>query len=91
MDNNEKLVWLRAKTDRELLVLIIHELEQTLSVKAAGVGQGSETCYGKFVVLLLKTLSISCRERARIERKLKELRSDLIAFRALRKAAACSD
>ncbi len=91
MSNHAKLVQLRAKTDRDLLVLTIHALNYRLTIPDLGAAREVDTFYRKLIVLLFKTFNMSRVERARIERKVKEVRSDLIAAHALRDSAACSD
>ncbi len=80
MSNEAKIAQLRAKTDRELLILIEHELDRAL--RLAGVtgrcGSGfhveAEHAYRKLIVLLLKSAEPCGWRRGRIEAKVKTLR-----------------
>ena len=98
MSNNAKLAELRARTDRELLVLIERELDRALVLadvavnrESAFYGEAEKAC-GKVVTLLTKATDIRRVERTRIEAAVKELRFTLdqvpAVARAQRRSAA---
>jgi hypothetical protein len=80
MSNNAKLAELRGRTDRELLVLIERELDRALTLADVAVSKESAFCgqvesiYGKVLTLLVKAPDMGQGERARIEKKMRELR-----------------
>lgn len=82
MSNETKLAALRAKTDRELLVLIDHELDRVLKLVSSS-DQGSafhdeaQCAYRKVSALLLKSTDASGWRRVLAEGKMKALRSSL--------------
>jgi len=80
MSNYAKLAELRARTDRELLILIERELDRALTLadvaanrESASYGE-AEKAYGKVLTLLIKAPDIRRQERARIEGNVTELR-----------------
>jgi hypothetical protein len=89
MSNNAKLAELRARTDRELLVLIQRELDRALTLADVAANRESafygeaEKAYRKVVTLLPKAPDMRQGERARIEATVKELRFrlDRVALR----------
>ena len=79
MSNEAKLEELRARTDRELLILIRRELDRTLAVADVAATKGSplhvqaEEAYETVMTLLPKVTGLSSDERRELNR-LKELR-----------------
>ena len=83
MSNHSKLAELRARTDRELLVLIERELERALVLADVAVNRESafygeaEKAYRGVITLLPKAPNMRQNERARIEEAVKALRFTL--------------
>ena len=83
MSNHSKLAELRAKTDRELLVLIQRELDRALVLADVAANRESafygeaEKAYRSVIALLTKATDVRRVERARIEAAVKELRFTL--------------
>jgi hypothetical protein len=80
MSNQAKLAELKAKTDRELQILIERELDRALTLADVAVNRkpgfymDAERAYCTVVTLLRKAPSVRQTERARIEAAVKELR-----------------
>lgn len=80
MSNEAKLEELRARTDRELLILIRRELDRTLAVADVAATKGSplhvqaEEAYETVMTLLPKVTGLSSDERRELNIRLKELR-----------------
>ena len=83
MSHHSKLAELRARTDRELLVLIERELDRALVLADVAVNRESafyceaEKACGKVVTLLTKATDIRRVARTRIEAAVKALRFTL--------------
>jgi hypothetical protein len=83
MSNHSKLAELRARTDRELLVLIERELDRALVLADLAANRESafygeaEKAYRSVITLLPKAPDMRRNERARIETAVKELRFTL--------------
>ena len=80
-----KLEELRAKTDRELFMLIRKELDRGLTLARVATGKGSamhveaEAAYAEVDMLLPGLAGVSREVREKLECKLKELRRELDA------------
>lgn len=80
MSNDAKLAELHAKTDRELLILILRELDRALTLADVAVNRESafydeaENAYRKVLTLLPKAPDMCQGDRARIDGKIEELR-----------------
>ena len=98
MSHHSKLAELRARTDRELLVLIERELDRALVLADVAANRESafygeaENGYRSVITLLPKAPNIWGSVRARIEASVKELRFTLdqvpAAARAQRRSAS---
>ena len=83
MSNHSKLAELRARTDRQLLVLIERELDRALVLADVAANRDSafygeaEKAYRSVITLLPKAPNIREDERARVEAAVKELRFTL--------------
>ncbi len=78
MSNEAKLAELRAKTDRELLIVIEHELDRALKLAKVSRRFGeAANAYRTAIVLLLKSAERCGRRRLLIEAKVKALRFSL--------------
>jgi hypothetical protein len=92
MSNNAKLEELRARTDRDLLVLIQRELNRALTLADVAANRESafygeaEKAYRKVVMLLPEAPATRQGDRARIEAAVKELRFRLDAAAARARA-----
>jgi hypothetical protein len=81
--NASKLAELRAKTDRQLSILVRKELERALvlanvaATKESKLYEQAETAYKRLKVLLPRIGGMSRDERALMEANLKELRAAL--------------
>jgi hypothetical protein len=80
-----KLEELRAKTDRELLMLVSRELERGLALARVAAGQGSamhlqaEAALAEVRILLPKLAGLNGEMREKLESKVRELRRELDA------------
>ena len=83
MSNHSKLAELRARTDRELLVLIERELDRALVLANVAANResafygGAEKAFRSVMTLLPKAPNMRQNERTRIEAAVKELRFTL--------------
>lgn len=98
MGNTSKLAELRAKTDRELLLVIRVELERGLALANVAATKGSalyaraERTYTRVKSLLPTAYGVSREERGRLEAQLRELRVTLdgVPPESFRQQTACS-
>jgi len=80
MSNDAKLAELRARTDREVSVLILRELERALALGDVAVNRESDSycqaseAYRRVVRLLLKATGMRRGESALIEEQVRVLR-----------------
>ncbi len=82
MSNEAKLAELRAKTDRELLILIEHELDRALRLATVSGNCGNtfheaELACRTVIILLLKSAEPCGWRRVLVEAKVKALRFSL--------------
>ena len=83
MSKQSKLAVLRAKTDRDLLILTQRELDRALTLADVASTKGSplfaqaQAVYEMVATLLSKSSGFSQADRVRIEAKLKALRYSL--------------
>ena len=96
MSNHSKLAELRARTDRELLVLIERELDRALVLadvaanrEAAFYGE-AEKAFRSVITLLPKAPNMGRNERVRIEAAVKALRFTLDQVPAAARASFAS-